>query len=129
MISIFKKLGKNAVGFASGFNWYKYGAIAVVLAALMGGSYYKGKKDCEVNTAEKETAAAVERTRTIVRNVERRIPVVQTREVESARQKQEIKTLKEKLDDALIARPESPSCDLSDAEFRSVQDLAAKTRR
>lgn len=107
---------------------YKYGAILIFLVAFGWGCWYKGKMDCNIAHEKAATVAAQVKTETIIKEVEVRVPVVQRIEVESAKQRAAIKSLTEKLDHALNDRPENPSCDLSDAEFNSVQDLASKTR-
>lgn len=127
MNSILRKLGKNAAGWASGINWWKYGAYAVVLTSLMSLSYYGGKHNCEIAHEKQKTEQAEVKLQTVVKEVQVRVPVVQTREVESAKQRAAIEALRKELDNATKQRPENPSCDLSDAEFNLVRELAAKT--
>lgn len=117
----------NVAGWASGANWWKIGAYALIVAILVGGGYFYGKYNCEQAHLKEKVVQAEEKTRTIVKEVEVRVPVVQVREVESAKQKAEIVELQRKLRNAQAKRPENPSCDLSDDEFNSMRDLAAKT--
>lgn len=116
-------------GWATGFNWYKYGAILAVLSTALVLSYCSGKHNAEMECQAEKTKVVEEKVRTIVKEVEVRVPVVQIREVESAKLKAENKRLKEKLDDAIANRPENPNCDLSDAELSGFRELSAQTRR
>lgn len=115
-------------GWFTGLNWWKLGAYALVVAMLVGGGYMVGKHRCELKHEQQATAAQKEIVRTVVKEVEVRVPVVQEREVASATQRAEIARLKKELFNATAKRPENPSCDLSDAEFNLMQQLAAQTR-
>lgn len=118
---------RKVLGKIPAFNMYKWGAIVLVVISyttLVGGyGYHKASVKCEKAKTEQVEKRAAE----VVRTVTERIPVVQKVEVESAKQRQEIKKLKEDLDEAIARRPESASCDLSDAEFDGVRALSAKT--
>jgi hypothetical protein len=114
--------------FASGLNWQLLLVKAVVLVVLLVGAYAYGGYNCRIDNANQKTEQAEKHTQAVVREVQTRIPVVQIREVESAKQRHEIVELKEKLDAALAKRPENPSCDLSDDEFNSVRALSEKAR-
>jgi hypothetical protein len=111
---------------ASGLNWQLLLAKALVGAVILTGAYLYGGYNCRIGHEKQKTGQAEEHTREVVREVEKRVPVVQIREVESAKQRQEIKALKEKLDAAINSRQENPSCDLSDDEFNGVRALAEK---
>jgi hypothetical protein len=111
---------------ASGLNWQLLLAKALVGAVILAGVYLYGGYNCRIGHEKQKTGQAEEHTREVVREVEKRVPVVQIREVESAKQRQEIKALKEKLDAAINSRQENPSCDLSDDEFNGVRALAEK---
>lgn len=115
-------------GWASGFNWYKLGIYAVLFLSWTGGVYSYATHRCEIKHEQEKTVEVQTKLVEVIKEVEVRIPVVQIREVESAKQRAEIKRLKEKLDEAINGRADNPNCDLSDAEFNSVQDLAEQTR-
>lgn len=116
-----------SLGMLSGFNWYKWGAILLFLTALAGGSYMMGKHNCEVKVEQEKTAVAEERTRTIIKEVEVRVPVVQIREVASTKLRTEVAQLKEQLNAAINKRPDLPACQLSADELAAFQLLAGKT--
>lgn len=111
---------------ATGLNWQILAAKVVVGLVLLAGAYAYGGYKCKIDHEKQKTEQAEEHTRVVVREVEKRVPVVQVREVESTKQRQEIKVLKEKLDAAINQRQENPSCDLSDDEFNGVRALAEK---
>lgn len=118
-------LGKvNAI---PGVFWYKLGLVVTLFVAYTVGVASWATHRCEIRHEKQKTEQAEEKTRTIVKEVQVRVPVVQKVEVESAKQKAEIANLKVKLDAALKNRPENPSCDLSDDELSGVQGLANKT--
>jgi hypothetical protein len=123
----FKALGKNLFGTITGLNWTKYGIILGIILAYTGGVYGVATYRCNLKHERQKTEQAEQRTRTVVKEVQTRVPVVQKIEVESAKQKAEIANLKVKLDEALKNRPENTICDLSDAELAGVSALAAKT--
>lgn len=112
-----------------GLNWYKYGAVAVALVAMVALSYCSGKYNAKLECEAAKTEQAEEKVRTIIKEIEVRIPVIQTREVESAKARAEIARLNKELQDAINDRPENPSCDLSDAEFNGFRKLSEKTRK
>jgi uncharacterized membrane protein affecting hemolysin expression len=116
----------NLKGWATGLNWQVLVAKLIVCLVIVGGAYVYGGYRCKMDNQKQKTEQAEEHTRVLVKEVEKRVPVVQVREVESAKQRQEIKALKEKLDEALNNRQENPSCDLSDDEFNGVRALAEK---
>lgn len=121
------KLAK-LTGLLTGLNWYRLGLYAAIVlgytAAVGGYGYHKGALNCE----QKKTEAAEEHVREVVREVEVRVPVVQIREVESAKQRAEIARLKEKLDEAIAKKPANPACNLSSDERDGFNDLLKKTR-
>lgn len=127
-MSLVSKLGKNAAGWATGLNWWKYGAYAAALAGALAVAYFAGKHSCEIKHEQEKTAQAEIKYVQVVKEVEKRVPVILTREVESTKQKAEIANLSKRLQDATSKRPENPTCDLSDAEFDSLQRLIDKTK-
>jgi hypothetical protein len=116
-------------GWASGLNFYKLGLYVVLFLAYTGGIYGWATYNCKLDQAHEETKKVETKLVEVVKEVEVRVPVVQYREVASAKQKAEIERLKRKLDEAINNRPDNPTCDLSDAEFNSLQELANKTRK
>lgn len=117
----------NLLGTITGLNWTKYGIALGVVLVYTAGVYGVAVYRCNLNHEQQKTEQAEAKTVTLIKEVQTRVPVVQIREVESAKQKAEITNLKAKLDEALKNRPENPSCDLSDDEFNSVSALANKT--
>lgn len=109
----------NLAGKASGLNWYKWGAIALVLVAI----FFAGRVTATLECQEEKTEAAEERVVAITRYVTERVTEVQTKEVKSRKELEEIARLKEKVDEAQKKRPDLPECALSDAEFESVNRL------
>lgn len=110
-----------------GLFWYK---LALAVAIAIGYTlfvYNKGVHNAELKCEQQKTEQAEARTIEVIKEVEKRVPVVQTIEVESAAQRAEIRRLKGKLDEALNQRSENPSCDLSDDEFDGVRDLSRQT--
>lgn len=121
---------RNLLALAKGASpifWYKLGIVVVLFVAYTAGVATWATHRCELNHEQQKTEEAEEKTREVIRTITERVPVIQEREVESAKQKQEIKLLKEKLDEALSNRPENPNCDLSDAEFDSLRNLSNQT--
>ena len=111
----------------TGLNWYKYGAIALVVIALAVGFYARGKYVCGMEHAKQETAQAEEKTRVIVQHVKERVPVIQKDEAEAAALKAQLATLRGKYNEAINARPDVPECALSDDELRYFQEAARAT--
>lgn len=107
----------------SGLNWYKWGAIAVVLAAALTLSYCSGKHNAEMACQEEKTEVAEQKTVAITRYVTERVTEVQEVEVKSRTELQEIARLKKELDYATSQRPDLPECALTDAEFDAVNRL------
>jgi len=114
---------------AAGFNWYKWGLIAALVVSYSGGLLALGYHKASVHCEQEKTELANKKTKTVVREVIKRVPEVQRIEVKSAQELAEIRRLKKELKDAVQDRPENPSCDLSDAEFNGFRELSAKTRR
>lgn len=107
--------------------WYKVVIVLVLFSTYTTLVYTKGMHNAQLKCEQQKTTQVEEKMNSLVKEVTVRVPVVQTREVESAKQKTEIANLKVKLDEALNARPTNPNCDLSDAEFDSVSALSLKT--
>lgn len=110
-----------------GLFWYK---LALAVAILVGYTlfvYNKGYHKAELACEQQKTEEAEKKVKEVIKEVEVRVPVVRKIEVESAEQKEQIRILKGKLDEALSRRPENAGCNLSDAEFDGVQHLAEET--
>lgn len=116
-------------GWFAGPKKYKLLAYIVIFLAYTAGVYGYATYNCKLDHAKQETVKVETKFVEVVKEVEKRVPVVQHREVASAKQKAEIERLTRKLDEATKNRTNNASCDLSDAEFNSVQDLAEQTRR
>lgn len=108
--------------------WWKLGLAITLFAAYTAGVATWATHRCELKHEQQKTEEAEEKVRTIVKEVEVRVPEVQKIEVESAKQRLLISQLKRELDEALKQRQENPVCDLSNAEYDSVQHLAEQTR-
>lgn len=111
----------------TGFNLYKWGAIAVVVIALAAGMYYKGKHDCEIYHQEQKTEQAEEKTRVVIQHIKERVPVIQKDEAEAAKLKAELSYLRGLYEKAINARPDLPQCALSNDELRYFQEAARRT--
>jgi hypothetical protein len=107
----------------TGINWYKWGGIAAVLAAALILSYCSGRYQAKLACEEDKTEAAEERVVAITRYVTERVTEVQTKEVKSRKELDEIARLKRELDDATNQRQDLPECALSDSEFDAVNRL------
>lgn len=118
------KLAKGA----SPVFWWKLGLAITLFAAYTAGVAAWATHRCELKHEQQKTEEAKEKVRTIVKEVEVRVPEVQKIEVESAKQRLLISQLKRELDEALKQRQDNPVCDLSNAEYDSVQHLAEQTR-
>lgn len=120
---------KLAAGYLTGFNWYKYG---IILALLLGWTvvvHTHATHGVELRFAKAETEEVRKHTDEILKKIDERIPVVQYREVESARDKAEIAVLKGELYDVLIRRVSNPACNLTDIERTGYNKLYSKTRK
>lgn len=120
-------LQSNVAGWASGVNWYILAAKVVIVALLATGIYLKGKHDCELSYAHKETAAAQQQTKTIIKEVQVRVPVIQTIEKKTTEKNTAIKASGDKLDEANKS-PTAGSCNLSPEQLRQFQELAKATQ-
>ena len=114
---------------AAGLNWYKYGIVAALLVAWTGFVHMRATNACQMAHQTARADAAEKRTLDVIAKIEARIPVVQYREVESAKDKAQIIALQGELFDAILSRKPNPNCDLSDAEFNGFRKLSEKTRR
>lgn len=106
-----------------GVNWqyhlYKLLAIGVMLAALSYFWWDKGRDDCQADYAQANAShvAAI---------LEERLPVVQQAERDAARNEQELRTIKERLDETLD-RPVAADCSIDDEQLRLYREAAQMT--
>lgn len=80
-------------------------------------SYYVGKANQRTEFQQERAEKAEEQVRVVIKEVEKRVPVIQIKEAESQKARQRINQLEEELIYVTQQRQSSPTCDLSDAEF------------
>lgn len=106
-------------------NWqyhvYKWGAVLVLLAGLSYFWWDKGVDDCQSDYAEKNASA-------VAAVLQERLPVVQQAERDAAQREQELRTIRERLDEA-ANRPIAADCSISDDELQLYREAAGKTKR
>lgn len=124
-----KILGSKAAATFSGFNYYKWGAIAALLLAWTVAVHMNAKSDCEKAQLEKEKAAVVQEADDAFRFVSTRVSIIQTQEQKAAEIRYVVTKAKDKLDEAINQKPDMPSCDLSEEELKYWQQLAEQTQR
>ena len=127
-MSILTGITKGVTGSASGFNFYKWGAILVIVAAILFGVDRHATHKAELACEQQKTAVALERVHTVVREVTIRVPEVQKQDKVSTEHRENVKQKGVKLDDAINKSAGATGCNLSDDELRSFQDLAEATK-
>ena len=98
---------------------------ALILALLVGWSYFwwdKGHDSCE----KKHNKAAIAQ---VVADVNTRMPVIAQAERDAAALRQEVKAIKEKLNEETAKNDSRTDCAISDEQLRLYRKLADKTRR
>ena len=113
-------------------NWYKLAAFVILFAAWTGFVHVRATHNCELKQEQQKTEQAEQKTKTIVEHVEKRVPVIQIREVESQALRGRVETLKGQLYAAIQAnetRASSPTCNLSDAEYDGMRRLTEESRK
>lgn len=106
----------------AGWQYHLYKLLAIAIF-LVGFGYFwwdKGMDDCKEDYAQ--TNAAV-----VAGILEERLPVVQQAERDAARTEQELRTIKEKLDEA-ANRPTAADCSIDDDSLRLYREAAGKTK-
>lgn len=106
-------------------NWqFQIYKILLVLVIAAGASYFiwdngkdYGYRKCNAETVDN-----------VIDGVNERLPVIQQAERGAARMEQELKSIKENLDEE-VDRPVDPDCGISDEQLRLYNDAASKTRR
>lgn len=114
---------------AAGLNWYKYGAYAAVIVAWTVAVHMRATNSVEMKYATQRAVDAEAKIEYIVTEIKNRMPTVQLREVESAKDKAEIAHLRGVLYEAILRRTPNVACDLSDAELAAFNSMSAKTRK
>jgi hypothetical protein len=127
-MSILSGLGKSAAGWASGFNFYKWGAILVIVAAIIVGVDRHATHKAELACEQQKTAVALERVHTIIREVEMRVPEVQKQDEVNTAKREDVKQKGAKLDEAITKSGNTTGCTLSNDELRQFQELAKATQ-
>lgn len=122
-------LGKRVAGTFSGFNYYKWGAVAALLLAWTTAVHMRATNKCETAQLEKEKAAVVQEAADAFKHVRSRVSVIQTQEQKAAEIRYITREIKGNLDEAINQKPDLPSCDLSSNELRYWQELAKTTER
>ena len=114
------------------WSWYKIAAFVILFGAWTGFVHVRATHNCELKQEQQKTEQAEQKTRTIVEHVEKRVPVIQIREVESQALRGRVETLKGQLYAAIEeneARANSPTCNLSDAEYNGMRRLTEESTK
>lgn len=132
--------GKLALG---GVNWvlfaYKFVAYAMLLIMIGIVAYREGKHDCQeaastakITILEKQ---AVETREIVIRELDKkekvlleRLAKLQASSLESVKMQVELQQIREKLNDAINARPGNAVCAPTDDELRQYDEIAKRTR-
>lgn len=95
-----------------------------VLAATHTSAYLIGRAHAKAAVAEQQVKIAQKETKAVVKEAERRAPVVAKKEGQARAAAQRIETAKKDIYYATSNRQINTSCDLSDAEFNGYDVLA-----
>lgn len=95
-----------------------------VLAASNSCSYMVGRAHMKASYAEAQLKESQNQTKAVVKEAEKRAPVVSAKENKAAAQKERVAQAKRNIYYATEARQSNPTCDLSDAEFDGYDVLA-----
>jgi len=132
-MNLLKTIGAKTSGLVfPALNWYKLAAFVILFAAWTGFVHVRATHNCELKHEQQKTEQAEQKTKTIVEHVEKRVPVIQIREVESQALRGRVETLKGQLYAAIEeneARANSPTCNLSDAELDGMRRLTEESRK
>jgi hypothetical protein len=121
-------LKTQIVGWGSGLNWYLLLAKAIAVAAALGFAYMQGAHHCELKQANTEAKQAKAQVRTVVKEVQVRVPVIQTIEKKSVEYRNHVRESGDKLDEA-NRQPNAGGCHLSPEQLRQFQELANATKQ
>lgn len=91
--------------------------LVAVLVLSNTASYFVGKANQRTEFQQERAEKAEEQTRVVLKEVEKRVPVIQIKETESQKARMKIAALEQELLYATQQRPSNPTCDLSDAEY------------
>ena len=91
--------------------------LVAVLALSNAASYYLGKANQRTEFQQERAEKAEEQVRVVIKEVEKRVPIVQIKETESQKARLRINQLEEELIYATQQRKNNSTCDLSDAEY------------
>lgn len=119
----------KAAGLASGLNWYKLAAEAILALSLLTGAYFSGVHHCEVTHEHKQTVAATRQVKRIQNDVAKRLPETQASDRKADRVSADVKVTGDKLHESL-AKTTGPSgsCTFTDEQLRLFRKLAEATR-
>ena len=130
-MNLLKTIGKKLPSFAiPALNWYKIGAMVVVLAAWTVFIDQRATHRCELKQEKQKTEQVAKQLDKVVEHVEERVPVVNEKEKASTELKAAVAKTK-KINERYIYENQNrnaASCDLSDAEFNGVQELIKQSR-
>lgn len=101
----------------TGINWPLIGLVILLQALWTYHWYNRGVDSCERSYAA-----------SIVESVNERLPVVQQAERDAARIEQELRTIRERLDEE-ANKPVAADCSISPDELQLYREAASKTRR
>ena len=127
MMNLLKTISRNIPQ----LNWMRIGLLLVLLASWTVLVDQRARHKCELKHEQQKTEAAEKKTEEIVEHVEKRIPVINKKQADTAALHAEINRLRYNLREAINAnqhRPASPSCDLTQYEFDSVRELIEQSK-
>lgn len=130
-MNLLKTIGKKLPSFAiPALNWYKIGAMVLVLAAWTVFVDQRATHRCELKHEQQRTEQAQKKLEQVADHVEERLPVVAKKEKASAELRGDVQRTKNKNEGYIYENENrnSGSCDLSDAEFSGVQELIRQSR-
>lgn len=114
-------------GWASGLNWYKLAAEAVIVLSVVSGAYAYGVHNCELKHAERATAVAKSETKAVIRQVQVRVPEVQKLDRAANEKHQEVKVTGDKLNETFAKNTGGTVCHFTDEQLQLYRKLAEAT--
>lgn len=107
-------------------NWqYQLYKIALIVAIAGGWSYFVWDHGKDYGYRK----CSAEQVDGVIKVVNERLPVIQQAERGAARMEQELKGIKEKLDEETAQRDVAVDCSISDEQLRLYREAASKTKR
>lgn len=128
-MNLLKTIGKSIA--IPALNWYKIGAMVLVLTAWTVFVDQRATHRCELKHEKQRTEQAETRLEKVAEHVQERMPVINKKQEDTATLHAEISKLRGKLKDAIYAnqtRNSEPSCDLTLDEYDSVRELIKQSR-